>query len=77
MPGVCLVDMADRAGRAVGLVTDTLLAVERASFLQPVRPGDRLTVSLSRNGATLNAAVRVDGAERCRIRLRYGAPSWS
>jgi acyl dehydratase len=69
--------MVDRAARAAGLVTHALLGVERARFTRPVLPGDRLEVVLARDGDTLDAVVQADGDERCRIRLRYGAPSWT
>ena len=72
VPGVCLIDLVDRAARSAGLATGALLGVGRARFTRAVLPGDRLDVTLTRDGDTLDAVVHAEGGERCRIRLHYG-----
>jgi len=74
VPGVCLVDLVCQAAAALGLTSGgPELAVERARFTSPVRPGDRLTVSVS--GGTegeVRGIVRHDRGVACRITLRAG-----
>jgi len=75
VPGVCLVDLVCQAAAALGLASaGPELAVERARFVAPVLPGNRLTVSVSAvgEGAVLGI-VRHDGGVACQIRLRVTA----
>jgi 3-hydroxyacyl-[acyl-carrier-protein] dehydratase len=72
VPGVCLVDLVDQAARSAGLAAHELAGIDRARFTGAVLPGDRLDVRLTRDGDSVDGIISVDGAERCRIRLRYG-----
>ncbi|MCM6773178.1 hypothetical protein NDR87_03985 [Nocardia sp. CDC159] len=73
VPGVCLLDMVDRAARASGIAATAATVVEMAKFSDAVLPGDRLAVELGRNGNLVTAIVRTDRGESCRVRLRYEA----
>ncbi|MEV6596747.1 hypothetical protein AB0M36_07755 [Actinoplanes sp. NPDC051346] len=77
LPGVCLVDLADRAAQVLGLVTGTPLVVERARFTGAALPGDRLRLHFTRDRNSLLVEITADDGDRCRLRLGYGASAWT
>jgi 3-hydroxyacyl-[acyl-carrier-protein] dehydratase len=77
VPGVCLVDLVDRAARVAGVASGPPAAVDRARFTDVTLPGDRLVVRLTAGDDAVDATVLVGDRVRCRIRLRYGAVPWT
>ncbi|WP_107655968.1 hotdog family protein [Nocardia suismassiliense] len=73
VPGVCLIELADRAARNRGMAASALVRIASAKFTDAVLPADRLTVQLSRDGSKVTAVVRTDRGENCRIVLDYEA----
>lgn len=79
-PGVCVVECVHRAARQVppqGTVAVELVAIDRARFLAPAFPGDRLDIELtwSADGDQWRCRAQVRGPRGpvAQVRLRYGA----
>ncbi|MBF4999579.1 hypothetical protein IRT45_20755 [Nocardia sp. BSTN01] len=78
VPGVCLIDLVDRAARASGITAAAVLTgVVSAKFADAVLPADELTVSLTRDGSNVTGAVHTIRGENCRITLRYEEQAWN
>lgn len=77
LPGVQLIEYADRAARALpALRADgppvRLAAVERCRFLAPVYPGDTVTVTVSADVAVDPAADGTGAGLRCTAKAATG-----
>jgi 3-hydroxyacyl-[acyl-carrier-protein] dehydratase len=77
LPGMYLVEYVHEAVSAACASRTTLLAMDRARFLKPVRPGDELRIeaALTLDGTQLRcvATVFVRSEPVAEIRLRYRA----
>lgn len=66
--------MADLAAVLLGMPGTAPIAVERAAFRAPVRPGEDVRVHARRcGGGAVEAEVRVGGRLGALARLRFGA----
>lgn len=71
VPGVALLDGADRAARAAWPELGRLLRVEVATFTRPVLPGSAPELTLRREGERVRAELKMDGEGLAQAVLRY------
>ncbi|CAM3751571.1 3-hydroxyacyl-ACP dehydratase FabZ family protein [Kibdelosporangium persicum] len=77
LPGVMLLEAAARTARQwERMPPGELVAMDRARFLRPVRPGERVTTDVEvipdGDGSSVRATARTDAGRVAEFRMRFG-----